>query len=386
MLPQFFDLLGLHTQGLTFERIFWALAVCAGVVVCARELRAKRAFGDAWYGWAIGLILVGFGGFRLGLALFARRLYFGEEGLQISSYGVAIALAFIFGIWVAIREARRSPDPPDVGHIFDLSFWILIFSMVGGRVLFIISDWRDYYNLCVSPDLVPGSGGHADCLAVLKFWKGGLVFFGGIIGAVVTAVVYCRRQRISFLRTSDVMIPSVALGHFFGRLGCLSAGCCFGRPCSVPWAIVMPSGSAAFVGQYQALQDSHPQAALALLNAGHSLPIHPTELYEATAELLFFGLLLFLRPRKRFHGQLLAVWLVLYSILRFIVEFYRGDVIRGFLVEVAIGPMNRLLGIDPSEPTLLTTSQTISIAGVILGVVLYLRGRRTARELTAAPG
>jgi phosphatidylglycerol---prolipoprotein diacylglyceryl transferase len=376
MLPQFFEMLGLHTQGLTFERIFWALVVCAGIIVLTRELLARRPLEDAWYGWAIGLALLGYGAYQLVLVLFYRQLYFGAEGLRLSNYGLAIALAFVFAIWVGVREARRSPSPPDAGHFFDLAFWILIFSMVGARLLFIVVEWRDYVNLCVAPELVPGSGGESDCFAVLKFWKGGLVFFGGFLGAVAASAWYCRKHRISFMRTADVAIPSVALGHFFGRLGCLSAGCCYGRVCDAPWGVAFPEGSTPFVDHYRALSTTDPSAALDLLEQGHSLHLHPTQLYEASGELAFFAFLVFYRPHKRFHGELLALWLMLYSVLRFVVELYRGDAIRGFLFEIVIAPLNTLLGIGADEPTILSTSQTISLALFAAGALVWVTQRR----------
>lgn len=379
MLPQFFDMISVTTQGLTFERLFWALVVCAGLIVSLREFNARRPLADAWYGWAIGGALVTFGGLYLIQALFFRQLYFGDEGLRISNYGLAIALAFVFAIWIMLREARRTREPPNAGHVFDLAFWILIFSMLGSRLLFIIVEWRDYVNLCVAPELVEDSGGVADCFAVLKFWKGGLVFFGGFLGATAASWVYCRRHDIPFLRTADMAIPSVALGHFFGRLGCVSAGCCFGRPTEAAWGIAFPQGSAPFVRSYEILRQSDPEAAAALLEQGHSLHIHPTQLYESSAELAFFAFLILFRSRKQFHGQVLALWLMLYSLLRFTVEFYRGDSLRGYLFELTIRPLNALLGIAPDEPTLLTTSQTISLACGLAGILLYRAQRRRWR-------
>lgn len=379
MLPQFFDMIGLNTQGLLFERIFWALLLSVGVVVTMREVAARRPLEDAWYGWAIGLGLGGFGAVQLFRALFQAELYFGGDGLHISNYGVAIAVAFAVGVTIAVREGRRSPAPPDVGHIFDLAFWILIFSMLGSRLLFIATEWREYYHLCVSPELVETSGGESDCFAVLKFWKGGLVFFGGFIGAALTGLVYCRRHQIDFFRGADIATPTLAIGHFLGRIGCLSAGCCFGRVTDSSLGIHMPIGSPAFDAQYNALLGSDSQLAHALVEQGQSALIHPTQLYEASTELVLFGFLLLLRARKRFHGQLLAVWLILYSIMRFVIEFYRGDTIRGFLFEVSIPTINRALGIAENEATLLSTSQAISIGLGLTGLLMYVVLRQKAR-------
>ncbi len=382
MLPQFFDMIGVRAQGQGFEVFFWSVLIVAGIIVCVREFRAKRPFNDSWYGYGVGIGLLVFGGMSL-ISAAQGVLYFEEDGLKISNYGLAIAIAFVVGIWLAVREANRSPSPPTMGHLFDLSFWILIFGMVGARVLFIIVSFEDYVNLCVAPELVEGSEGVKDCFAVLKFWKGGLVFFGGFLGAAIAALVYTRKHKISFLRAADVMIPSLALGHFFGRLGCLSAGCCFGQQTNVPWSVSFPQGAAPFQAEFEGLRTAtpaNPDAWVALLERGHSALIHPTQLYEASAEFLFFVMLILMRPRKRFHGQLVATWLVLYSMLRFVVEFYRGDKIRGFVFEYAIAPLNSLFGLAPEEPTILSTSQTIGLITLLTGVVIYVtqRPKRTS--------
>ena len=391
MLPQFFDMIGIDAQGQTFELVFWSLILVAGIVVLIREYKASRPVGDAWYGYAIGGGLAFFSALFLFKLIANNELYFDEDGLNVSNYGLAIAFSFIIGIYLAVREASRSPAPPEVGHLFDLSFWILVFGMVGARVLFIIVGWRDYANLCFAPELVEGVSRDAtgaavsDCFAVLKFWKGGLVFFGGFVGAALAGWFYCRKHKIRFLRAADVVIPSLALGHFFGRLGCLAAGCCFGQPTKVPWGVVMPTGSAPFHSQLEALRAAeppNPQAWIDLLAQGHSHAIHATQLYEASAELIFFIYLLFLRSKKRFHGQVIATWLILYSCMRFLVEFYRGDKIRGFLFELPIPPINRLLGLAESESTILSTSQAIGLATVALGVAIFVRQRRKSKDLS----
>ena len=109
MEPQFFDMIGLRAQGLAFEIAFWTLVVCVGLVVLVREILARRGFADAWFGWGVGVVLSGFGGVYLYLALVHHHLYFGAEGLKLSNYGLAIAVGFVVGIYLAGREARRSP-------------------------------------------------------------------------------------------------------------------------------------------------------------------------------------------------------------------------------------------------------------------------------------
>jgi phosphatidylglycerol:prolipoprotein diacylglycerol transferase len=365
MLPQFFDLLGLQPQGELFERLFWACLIAAGAIVLIKEWRARHPIADAWYGYAMGLGLMGYGGYYLQRLVRNHQLYFAEDGLQISNYGLSIALAFVLGITLAVREGRRSPAPPDAGQIYDLAFWILIFGMLGARVLFIIVNWREYYHLCVAPELVDGSDGIADCYAVLKLWKGGLVFFGGFLGAASAGYVYCRRHKIPFLKAADVIIPSLALGHCLGRIGCLSAGCCYGKITSAPWGIHMPLGSPAFQDHYEHFIEIDPALANELYTQGFSMLIHPTQLYEASAEFLFFLFLIWMRPRKRFAGQLMALWLILYGGLRFTIEIFRGDTVRGFLFEWPV-----------ENPLFLTTSQSISLAVGLGGLLIFFINRR----------
>lgn len=264
---------------------------------------------------------------------------------QLHTYGLLIATGFVLGITLAVREARREFLDPNL--ILDLSFWILIAAMVGSRLLYIIVNINDYM---------------ADPLSLLKFWTGGLVFYGGFIAAVAVSWYFCKRKGVSFLRIADVMIPSVALGHFFGRLGCYSAGCCHGSA----------TGSSCFGAIYTVpgtvAAHSH------LLN----IPIHPTPLYEALGELSIFGILLWLRKRKRTNGQLLACWLLMYPAWRFMTELFRGDLERGILV-----PIN-LFG--DARPNMLSTSQVVSVGLLGLGIYLWLKLRKVAARDNSSPG
>jgi phosphatidylglycerol---prolipoprotein diacylglyceryl transferase len=279
-------------------------------------------------------------GFLVGVAIYAglRALVWHAGAgylFQLHTYGLLIATGFVLGIVLAVRQAGREYLDPNL--ILDLSFWILIAAMVGSRVLYIVVNINDYL---------------ADPVSLLKVWTGGLVFYGGFIGAVATSWYFCQRKGLSFLRISDVMIPSVALGHFFGRLGCYSAGCCHGST----------TGSSFFGSIYTApgtvVAHSH------LLN----IPIHPTPLYEALGELSIFGILLWLRKRKSVNGQLLAAWLVMYPVWRFMTEMFRGDIDRGILFPVDI--------LGDSRPDLLSTSQVVSVGLFGLGIFLWLKLRK----------
>ena len=158
---------------------------------------------------------------------------------------------------------------------------------------------------------------------LLAFWEGGLVFYGGFIGAALTAWWYMRKWRMPFLAYADTLIPSLALGHFLGRLGCFSAGCCWGGVAHshLPWAVRFPPESLAF--QTFATRDD-PGAFLSPDRLS-TLPLHPVQLYEAFGELaIFLVLVLLVRPRKAFHGQVLATWLLSYAVLRTVVEALPG--------------------------------------------------------------
>lgn len=242
-------------------------------------------------------------------------------GIRIYTYGVLVALAFLSGIGWTVREAKKAGVSPD--RILDLSFYIILSALVGSRVLYVIVDWQRYLS---------------NPLEVLKIWEGGLVFYGGLIGAILMSLYYLRKHKMSFLKVADLFVPGIALGHAIGRLACFAAGCCYGRP--------VASGS------FFSLV--FPQRPYSLAPAG--IPLFPSQLLESVAEFLIFLFLVFLRRRKKFHGQLFSIYLMLYGVSRMILEIFRGDSVRGYLI-----------------PQVLTTSQFISGILVIIGVFLYVR-------------
>jgi phosphatidylglycerol:prolipoprotein diacylglycerol transferase len=193
-------------------------------------------------------------------------------------------------------------------------------------------------------------------------WEGGIVFYGGLVGALLATVVYTRGKRLPLLRAADALVPGLALGHSLGRLGCYAAGCCWGKLCQLAHGARFPQGSLAFA-ELEARGVVSSRAEL-------TPPLHPTQLYEAAGELAIFFLLLAVRRRKRFDGHLLVAYLAAYPVLRSIVELYRGDAARRFVVEIATPRLNRWLGLAPSEPALLSTSQLLSILMILLAGVL----------------
>jgi len=280
------------------------------------------------------------------LALMRGMIYYAGPGyhFKLHTYGVAIAAGFVVGIYLAARQARREGMSTDV--VLDMAFWILISSMVGSRVLFIIVNIDDYM---------------AEPLNLLKVWQGGLVFYGGFIGALLAAFYYTQKKGINFLRVADIMVPSVAIGHTFGRLGCFSAGCCHG----------MPTGSESF-----GLIFTHGGSVVAR-NKLLGVPLHPTQLYESFGELVIFFILISLRKKKRFHGQLLIAYLILYPILRSINEMFRGDYERGMLFRVDL--------FGSEAPDILSTSQFISLilASIGVGLLVSMLWRKKHPKKTA---
>ena len=221
-------------------------------------------------------------------------------------YGVLVALGFMLAMSVAWRHGYSEGEDPE--QVVDLCYWILVSGLLGARLVFIFTKLDDYL---------------AHPADVVKFWRGGLVWYGGFLAAVACAWGYTRRHRMLFFKHVDLLIVPMCLAHTFGRLGCLSAGCCFGRPSDLPWAVAFPVGS-----MVQQAQLSERLVQLGRM----SLPVHPTQLYEAGVELMLFWLLLWMRPRKRFHGQLFLIWMSLYPIARSIIEMFRGDKERGVFI------------------------------------------------------
>jgi phosphatidylglycerol---prolipoprotein diacylglyceryl transferase len=215
------------------------------------------------------------------------KVAFDLGGLTIYWYGVLVAAGFLAGIWTASRRAPRSGIPGE--RVADLGPWLILGAIVGSRLLFVVSYWEEEF-------------------AGRPFWEvfmirnGGLVFYGGFIGAALAHVLYCRWKRIPLWKMADVLAPSIALGYFFGRLGCLMNGCCYGAPCDLPWAIRFPIG-----------HETYPEA------------VHPTQLYESFSGLLIYLGLAWGYKHKRFDGEVFGWYLVANAVVRFGVEFFRAD-------------------------------------------------------------
>lgn len=218
--------------------------------------------------------------------------------LTIYSYGVMLALAFACGIWFATRQAKKEKVPANT--ILDISLVALITGIIGARIFFVLLN-LDYYS------------GHP--FESIMFWQGGLVYYGGIILGALCAVLFLKVRRLDIWRVVDICAPSLAIGQALGRIGCFLNGCCFGRP--VSWGIKFPPGSMASYEQFS-------QGLIKSVNE-YSLPVHPTQLYSSFNALIIFLILVMVRRKKRFNGKLFWLYLLLYAITRFGIEFLRGD-------------------------------------------------------------
>src|SRR5213083_430649 len=212
--------------------------------------------------------------------------------ITVYTYGVLLAAAYLFGLQLA--RVRAKARGLDANRVLDLGIYIIISALIGAKLLLLITDFRTFT---------------ADPRELLTLARSGGVFYGGLILAVIVALVYISRVGLPLWTTCDVFAPGIALGHVVGRFGCLFAGCCYGKPTTKPWAITFTDPFAA-------------------ANVGTPLnrPLHPTQLYESGAELLILGVLLWTERRGRpFAGRTFWLYILLYAISRFIIEFYRGD-------------------------------------------------------------
>lgn len=304
-------------------------------------------------------------------------VHLGGHALGLHTYGVLVALGFAVGILLFWREGRR--QGLNGGRLLDLSFWCIVAGLVGSRLAYVALNAPEFAEACFGR----GSGGDGrivGCTAALRFWEGGLVFYGGALGAGLVVAWFCRREGWSFWRLGDLAAPTLAIGHALGRLGCFAAGCCFGKACEAPWAVSFPAGSVA----HQELT----AVGVVPANAKHTTPLHPTQLYEAFGEVILFAVLLVLRRRwnrsaaasdqtargSRAPGALILVYAGGYALLRFCVEIFRGDSARRYVFEWAAPSLARVLGLPPEAPLLLSVSQLASLL-VLLGVALTLRAR-----------
>lgn len=239
--------------------------------------------------------------------------------VTLRSYGLMMAVSFLLGIWLALKLNRRAgrPDEP----LLDLSTVIMLGAVVGARTLYVIVMWQDF---------------KAAPWEILMVWKGGLVYYGGLIGAGLASFFWLRTKALPIWAYGDVVAPGLALGQVTGRLGCFFNGCCYGRPDEVH-GLIFPA-------------------------LGDNVPRLPVMLYEAAFCLILSVALYAFWPRRKFDGQVFWLYVLAYALWRFAIEFLRGDAERGTLVSDALSP-----------------SQWISLLGAVIALVLLSRLSRRSK-------
>lgn len=242
----------------------------------------------------------------------------------VYSYSVFVVLAYLAALGYGYLTAHRRGL--DTLHVIDVSLWLFIGGIAGARIMFVAVDHKRFL---------------AHPLDALKIWQGGLVFYGGLAGAVIAGFLYLRRKKLEPWPWADLIAPTAMITLAVGRIGCFLNGCCYGKIApDLPWGVVYPV--------------SHPALGLA------QYPVHPAPLYESGAAVIIFAVLALLQARKRFDGQVFWAMVLLYSAARFPLEYFRGD------------PRGKVL--------FLSTSQAMAVVGVVAAVVFMAVLSRRSRH------
>ena len=248
----------------------------------------------------------------------------------LHTFGLLLASAYVAAFWWLIREGRR--HRLDVDALSSLGFWAIGSAIIGAKALMILRDFPEY-------------AARPSELFSLSVLASAGDFYGGFIGALVaSAIFFSRHPELPFWRAADLCGPAVALGQAIGRVGCLMAGDDYGAPTQLPWAVTFTDPDAARIG-----------------GAPLGVGLHPVQLYESLVCLALFAVLVRLSRRKRFDGEVILAYTLLYAIARFILEFFRGDVDRGFVFGGA-----------------LSTSQFIALMLGPAAIALWFVRRRSA--------
>jgi phosphatidylglycerol---prolipoprotein diacylglyceryl transferase len=278
--------------------------------------------------------------FGFGLA-FSNYMYpelFRIGNFPINTYGLLLALSFLGALIVAARLAARDGLPRE--RIYDLGLWMLLAALIGSKVLML---WTE-----------PIYRENPAQLLSLDFLRSGGVFYGGFLGAVITGYFLIKRYGLPWWKTADAFAPGIALGQAIGRQGCFAAGCCWGKATALPWGV-------------QFTEAGHEVTGVPI-----DVHLHPTQLYESFAALAIFVFLMWLHRQKKFSGQVILFYGLLYAIARFAIEFFRDD------------PRGDVLGL--TSMTGLSTSQLLSlIVGIAAIVMLVIKWRAAATGVANVP-
>ena len=246
----------------------------------------------------------------------------------LGTYGLFYAAAFLVAVALSMSYARREGIEP--ARMIDLGIWSLLAGIVGAKLLLVLVDLPYYWH-------------HK--MEILYSWRSAGVFYGGFMAALVVGMLYVRRTGLPLGKTADAITPGLALAQAVGRIGCLAAGCCYGRPAASSWAITF----------------ADPRAR-DLTGVPLGVPLYPTQVYHGVADLVLFLLLVWFYRRKWADGVVFWMYVLLYAVLRFAIEFFRGD----FRGEVLGG--------------LLSTSQLISVVASASAVFLLFHLKRRRRS------
>lgn len=208
--------------------------------------------------------------------------------LEIRFYGIMIALAVLTGTVMGVKEAKRRGWDPEL--IYDFVLYAMIAGIVGARLYYVAASAPLWYL--------------RHPLEIPAVWHGGLSVHGGLLGGLLAGIWFCRKRKIAFWSFADLATPALILAQAVGRGACILNGCSYGKPTTLPWAITFTNPASM---------------------APHDIPLHPTQWYELTTDLMVFSLIWFLRTRTRFPGQLFLIYGVSYGVTRFVLEFFRGD-------------------------------------------------------------
>ncbi len=211
--------------------------------------------------------------------------------LTVHTYGFMMAVGVGMALWFIYVQAKKAGL--DAPLLLDAAFYTVIVSLLGAKLILFLGNVSLYLS---SPR------------ELFSLARSGGVFQGGLTFGVIFALWYFHRKKIPTWKAADLVAPGLAMGHGFGRIGCFSAGCCYGSECAAPWSVV-------FKSEY-----AHELTGIPL-----NVHVHPVQLYEAALNFLNFAVLFLILKKKRFDGQVFAFYIVNYSIIRFITEYFRGD-------------------------------------------------------------
>jgi phosphatidylglycerol---prolipoprotein diacylglyceryl transferase len=257
--------------------------------------------------------------------------------LTIHTYGFMMAVGVALGLWFIYVQAKKAGM--DANRIMDAAFYTIIVSLLGAKLLLFLSNISYYISFPRELFSLARSGG---------------VFQGGLLFGTIYALWYFHRKKIPTWATADLIGPALAMGHGFGRIGCFSAGCCYGSECAAPWAVI-------FRNQYAA----------ELTGVRLDAPLHPVQLYEAALNFINFAVLFVILKRKKFDGQVFSFYIINYSVIRFFTEYFRGDhADKVYFIRGA------------SALSSLTLPQLACVLGLIAGIVLLivLKRRKSAHS------